>query len=156
MTEESFASSGAGAASCYPVQCSTLRKGGHVMIKGHPCKIVNLSSASPGKHGHAKIQLVGLDIFTGSRYEDSCPSKHTMSVPEVNKNEIHVLSVAHDGYISLLLENGEIRRDLKVPDNGLGKEIHDRIKQEEDIAVCILSACEQEAIIGVKKLHFDP
>ena len=35
-----------------------------MMIKGHPCKVVDVSHAKPGKHGAAKANIVGIDIFT--------------------------------------------------------------------------------------------
>ena len=45
----------AGASSTHPTLCSSLRKGGHVMLKGQPCKIVELLTSTPGKHGHSKV-----------------------------------------------------------------------------------------------------
>lgn len=47
--------SGSGASDTYPVQCSSLRKNGYVMIKGRPCKIMEMSTSKTGKHGHAKV-----------------------------------------------------------------------------------------------------
>ena len=56
MSEEhTFDQAGAGAAKSIPTQCSALRKNGHVLIKGHPCKIVDMSTSKTGKHGHAKV-----------------------------------------------------------------------------------------------------
>lgn len=46
---------GSGASATYPVQCSALRKNGFVMIKGRPCKIMEMSTSKTGKHGHAKV-----------------------------------------------------------------------------------------------------
>lgn len=62
------------------VKCSSLRKGGLAMLQGFPCKIVEMSKAQPGKHGHAKIHLIGLDVFTGKKHEDICPAKDNIEV----------------------------------------------------------------------------
>ncbi len=43
--------------------------------------------AKPGKHGSAKATIVGIDIFTGKKYEDSGPNSSTMQVPVVTKVE---------------------------------------------------------------------
>lgn len=45
-------------------QCSALRKGGHVVIKGRPCKIIDMSTSKTGKHGHAKVHLIATDVRT--------------------------------------------------------------------------------------------
>ena len=78
--QEDFSNGDAEASLTHPVKCSSLRKGGHVMLRGFPCKIVEMSTAQPGKHGHSKVHLVGLDIFTGKKHEDICPSKDTIEV----------------------------------------------------------------------------
>lgn len=56
-----------GASQTYPMQCSALRKNGFVCIKGFPCKIVDMSTHKTGKHGGAKVHLIGIDIFTNRK-----------------------------------------------------------------------------------------
>ena len=56
MAEEDFQKGSAGASETYPAQCSSLRKNGHVLLKGRPCKIVEMSTSKTGKHGHAKVR----------------------------------------------------------------------------------------------------
>merc|ERR1712050_69282 len=93
-----------------------IRKGSHLMIKGHPCKCVEVSTSKTGKHGHAKAHIVAIDIFTGKKLEDLCPSSHNMDIPFVKRTEYQLLNVDEDsGEVSLLEENGDTKDDLNLP-----------------------------------------
>jgi translation initiation factor 5A len=110
-----------GASNTFPQQCSGLRKNGFVLIKDRPCKIVEMSTSKTGKHGHAKVNLVGIDIFTQKKYEDICPSTHNMMVPVVVRKEYSLLDVTDDGFCSLLDDDkNETRDDIKLPAGDLG------------------------------------
>ena len=58
-----------------------------VVIKGRPCKVVETSTSKTGKHGHAKVHMVALDIFTSRKMEDISPSTHPMQVPNVTRQD---------------------------------------------------------------------
>jgi len=148
--EFDFQGGDAGASATFPMQCSALRKNGFVMIKNRPCKIVEMSTSKTGKHGHAKVHLVALDIFTNKKYEDICPSTHNMDVPNVSRKDYQLLDVSDDDYLSLMDDGGNTRDDLKIPESDLGEEIKNAINDGRDIMCTVLSACGEEAVIATK------
>merc|ERR1712062_956934 len=115
MADEEFEGGGSGASETYPQQCSALRKGGHVMIKEKPCKIVEMSTSKTGKHGHAKVHMVALDIFTQKKYEDICPSTHNMDVPNVTRTDYQFTDITDDDFVELMEDDGTLKADLKIP-----------------------------------------
>ncbi|KAL8578305.1 hypothetical protein ACOMHN_005696 [Nucella lapillus] len=152
--EEHFEQACSGASETYPKQCSALRKNEFVMIKGHPCKIVDMSTSKTGKHGHAKVHIVAIDIFTGKKYEDMCPSTHNTECPNVAREDFSVLEVDGDGFLTLMDENSaETRSDLRLPDDEeLASEIKKRIENEETFMVTVLKACNTEMVVALKKI----
>jgi len=147
--EFDFQGGDAGASDTYPMQCSALRKSGFVMIKGRPCKIVEMSTSKTGKHGHAKVHMVALDIFTGKKYEDICPSTHNMDVPNVSRKDYQLMNI-EDDYLSLMDEGGDQREDLKVPEGTIGDEIRTAYKDDKEILCTVLKACGDECVIAYK------
>ncbi|KAL0952311.1 hypothetical protein HGRIS_006599 [Hohenbuehelia grisea] len=145
-----FEQASAGASATYPMQCSALRKNGHVVIKGRPCKIVDMSTSKTGKHGHAKVHLVAIDIFTGKKLEDICPSTHNMDVPNVSRNEYQLVNI-DDGFLNLMNQDGVSKDDVKVPDSDLGKQINDDFDDGKDLLVTIISAMGEEQAISYKE-----
>jgi translation initiation factor 5A len=154
LTSQLQATGNADAALTYPIQASALLKGGYTMLKGKPCKILEISTAKPGKHGHAKCTFKGRDIFTGAIVEDFHPSSHNMKVPVVKKTEYDVLHVSGDGFLSLLWELGE-KQDVKVPEGDVGQRIRDYLGQGKILSVIILAAMGKEIAIDVKAVAED-
>jgi translation initiation factor 5A len=152
--EHDFGSADAGASATYPMQCSALRKNGFVVIKNRPCKIVDMSTSKTGKHGHAKVHLVALDIFTGKKYEDLCPSTHNMDVPNVSRKEYQLLDISEDGFLSLMDEDGNTKDDVKMPEQGsdLYEKLNKMFKEEEkDTNVIIQTAMGEEQVVECKE-----
>lgn len=149
--EETFEGGDSGAAETYPQQCSALRKNGYVVIKARPCKIVEMSTSKTGKHGHAKVHMVGIDVFTGKKYEDICPSTHNMNVPNVIRKDYQLLDI-QDGFLSLLDNNGDTKDDLKVPDDDVGADIIKKNAAGESCEVTVMSAMGEEKAVGIKAM----
>ncbi|PAV90647.1 hypothetical protein WR25_12210 [Diploscapter pachys] len=150
--DHQFASAESGAAATFPKQCSALRKNECVMIKGRPCKIVEMSTSKTGKHGHAKVHLVALDIFTNKKLEDICPSTHNMDVPVVKRKEYLLMDITDDGFCSLMdPESSDTKDDLKAPEGELSQQLKELLdKGEGDVYVTVVSACGEEAVMSHK------
>jgi len=146
-----FTTGESGASATYPMQCSALRKNGYVVLKGRPCKIVEMSTSKTGKHGHAKVNLVGIDIFTNKKYEDMCPSTHNMDVPSIKRIDYQLVNI-NEGYMSLMSDNGDIREDLRVPENDVGKEIESKFEAGDEFMVTVISAMGEECAVATKVL----
>jgi len=146
-----FQSAASGASATYPLQCSALRKNGFVMIKGRPCKVMEMSTSKTGKHGHAKVHLVALDIFTGKKYEDLCPSTHNIDVPNVTRNDFQLIDISDDGFVTLMNDKGDTRQDLRLPEGELGDKIREEFGRDEgNVIVTVMAAVGEEAIIASK------
>lgn len=86
------------------------------MLKGFPCKVTEYSTAKPGKHGSAKATIVGNDIFTNKKYEDSMPTAATAQIPNVSKIEYEVADINEDDdFVTLIEADGSLKVDLKLP-----------------------------------------
>jgi len=156
---ETFESADAGSSHTYPMEGGQIRKGGHIMIKGRPCKVSDVSTSKTGKHGHAKCHFVAIDIFTGKKMEDLVPSSHTTSVPFVKKEEYQAMDVDEDGFITVLTGDGDTRSDLKLPSEmqpeppgatELSNKIREMLAAEKDFYVIVQSAIGHEQIMDVK------
>merc|ERR1711953_275206 len=118
-----------------------------------------------GKHGHAKAHIVALDIFTGKKYEDLCPTSHNLSVPFVKNDEYQLLNADGDtGEVSLLKEDGTTKDDLNLPtfvttgeptddDKKTVKDILEGFNDGKTTAVVVLEACGMEKIIQWKTVE---
>ncbi|KAE9550542.1 hypothetical protein FO519_006234 [Halicephalobus sp. NKZ332] len=151
--EHDFHTGESGAAKTYPKQCSAVRKNEFIMIKGRPCKVVEMSTSKTGKHGHAKVHMVALDIFTNKKLEDICPSTHNVEVPFVKRKEYQLLSINDDGFVSLMdLETCDTKDDLRLPDGELGQQIKEASEKDDvELLVTVVTACGEEAILGFKQ-----
>merc|ERR1711991_194130 len=135
----------------YPIQASAIKKGGFCVINGRPVKVIGTSTSKTGKHGHAKIHFVTTDIFTGRKLEDICPSTHNMLAPNVKKEELPLIDIDEEGFVSLLEADGTTKTDLKLPEGDLGSEIQKAFDDDAgEIIVTVQSAMGEEQIMSFK------
>merc|ERR1719224_254015 len=106
--DEEFENTEAGASQTEKVESQRLKNGSLVMIKGNPCKVTEVSTAKPGKHGSAKVILKGRDILTSKVYECTFHAGDMVDAPIVKRNEYTLLNI-DDTNLSLLDGAGEVK-----------------------------------------------
>merc|ERR1711939_226466 len=153
-----------GASAVVSVEAGSIRKGGHIMIKGKACKVRDVSVSKTGKHGHAKCKFSATDIFTGATCEELCPSSHQIDTPVVNKKDWQIQGLQDETYVLLMDEEGEMREDLQLPDQTYKTDDDTKTSQlikeycqmvddgaAIDIFCTVLAAVGQEKIVDVRK-----
>lgn len=142
-----------GASETTPIKAGNCKKGGLLVIKGNPCKIIDISTSKTGKHGHAKAIITAVDIFTGKKYQESAPTSHNLDQPNLTKTEYQLIHIEEDGFVSLMDEDGNIREDLSL--DLKNDDIHVKIKNEFDqskeIVVTVMKCLQKEKIISFKE-----
>merc|ERR1712224_396220 len=152
----SVANAAAGASKTVPIRAGEVRKGGYVMLKGKPCKVVEVSISKTGKHGHAKANITGLDVFTGRKYVEISPTSHNMTAPTMFRSEYELVNVNADGEMELMDAVGTMNNLLRLPKDTHGEftSLSQRIfaKQRDlpegrAVFVTVLKAMDTEQVV---------
>jgi len=156
--EYNIESADAGASETIPMEAGQIKKGGYIMIKGKPCKVLNISVSKTGKHGHAKCNFTATDIFTGKKLEDMVPSSHGTTVPIVNRTEWEIIDIGEDGELTLMDEGGDQKTDVNLPSypENMAQEIRDAWADgENQVSVTVQAAVGIEQVVAFKKTAAD-
>ncbi|KAJ5367207.1 eukaryotic translation initiation factor 5A [Penicillium brevicompactum] len=144
--ENNVAQTGEGQGATYSVPVSTLRKNGHVVIDGRPCRLLQVSTTTEGS------DLVAEDLFTDQEIEASLPSDATVNVPTVSRKDYQLVNVDDDeGMLNLQDIEGTPRDDIRIPNGTLGDQIKADFADGKDLVVMILSAMGESKPISVRE-----
>ncbi|CAF1455442.1 unnamed protein product [Rotaria sp. Silwood1] len=98
-----------------PEDIDSIQKSDFVVINGRLLQVIEVTYSKPGKIGRPKVYVIGIDISTGRRYEDVCPTKDVIKVPNVSKKAYLLVDIDKDGYVTLLNEDTcNTRSDIKL------------------------------------------
>lgn len=101
-------------------EVGSLKVGRYMNIDGRPCEIVSMKRSAPGKHGHAKYQITGIDLLTGQKRQGLYTGHDRVEVPIIEKKTAQVLSVTKDKAQIMDMINYETF-DVDIPDEFKGK-----------------------------------
>jgi len=76
-----------------PAELGSVKEGSYIIIDGEPCKVVSREHFKPGKHGSAKVRLVAISLFTGSKKSYVSPAESRVDIPMIDKRSGQVTSI---------------------------------------------------------------
>ena len=97
------------------VSMKEIRPGRFILIDGIPCKVVDVETSAPGKHGSAKMRVTAIGIFDGQKKTLLKPSSGEVEVPVINKKKAQVVSVTESIAQLMDLETYETY-EVPIPD----------------------------------------
>lgn len=112
----------------HPTDLGAVKEGSYVILDGEPCRVVQSDKSKPGKHGAAKIRLMAVSVFTGSKHAYVGPSASRIEVPNIDKRSGQVLSIAGNSYQIMDMETYENFETSLVED-----EIRAKLQQGSEV-----------------------
>ena len=97
-----------------------LQKGSYIVIEGVACKVVSTATSRPGKHGHAKVNLMAVGLLDDKKRNLVLPGHDMVEVPIIEKKNAQVLSI-HGDMANLMDAETYETFDLKIPEELKGE-----------------------------------
>lgn len=98
----------------------TLQKGSYVILEDAACKVTDVQTSKPGKHGHAKVRISAVGLLDEKKRIVVMPGHDNVDVPIVDKRTAQVLSIKGNTANVMDAETYETF-DLDIPEELKGK-----------------------------------
>lgn len=92
-----------------------LKVGKYVLIDDVPCKIVDIQSSAPGKHGAAKIRVSAIGIFDGQKRSLLKPADADVEIPIITRKTAQIISISGDSAQLMDLASYELF-EIQIPE----------------------------------------
>ncbi len=102
------------------VSAVSLKKGDTIIIDGAPCRVTDTATSRPGKHGHAKVNLMAVGLLDGKKRNLVVPGHDKLEAPIVEKKTAQVLSISGNSANVMDTESYETF-DLDIPEELKGE-----------------------------------
>jgi translation initiation factor 5A len=103
-----------------PADLGSVKEGSYIIIDGEPCKVVEVEKSKPGKHGSAKVRLVGISIFTGSKKSYVSHAEGRIEIPLIDKRSGQIISTTQNTVQVMDLQTFEVFETPTPPTSELG------------------------------------
>eukprot|EP00823_Brevimastigomonas_motovehiculus_P004086 TRINITY_DN2613_c0_g1_i1.p1 TRINITY_DN2613_c0_g1~~TRINITY_DN2613_c0_g1_i1.p1 ORF type:complete len:251 (-),score=84.74 TRINITY_DN2613_c0_g1_i1:464-1141(-) len=127
-----------------PIECHHVKKGKYIMMKGRPCRIVDVATSKTGKHGHMKCNITGIDVLTGKKYTDMQPGHAVMTEFKIEKSDFQLLNIESDGAVTALDSSNTQKMFQIPPDSELFEKINADFSAGKTLNITVLKAPVEE------------
>jgi translation initiation factor 5A len=97
------------------VSVGSLKKGDTIIIDGAACKITDTTTSRPGKHGHAKVNMMAVGLLDGKKRNLVMPGHDKVEAPIIEKKTAQVLGITGNHANVMDSESFETF-DLEIPE----------------------------------------
>ena len=101
------------------VSTSSLKKGSYIIVDGVASTVTDINISRPGKHGHAKVNLMAVGMIDGKK-RNMVTGDHEVEAPIIGKKNAQVLSVSGNMANVMDLESYETF-DISIPEELQGQ-----------------------------------
>lgn len=102
------------------VSVGSLKKGDTIIIDGAACKVTDTATSRPGKHGHAKVNLMAVGLLDDKKRNLVMPGHDKVEAPIIDKRTAQVLAVSGNSASVMDGESFETF-DLEIPEELAGQ-----------------------------------
>lgn len=97
------------------VSVGSLKKGDTIIIDGAACKVTDTTTSRPGKHGHAKVNMMAVGLLDGKKRNLVMPGHDKVEAPIIEKKNAQVLSIS--GNTANVMDSDSYETfDLEIPE----------------------------------------
>lgn len=101
------------------VSTSSLKKGSYVIVDGVASTVTDINISRPGKHGHAKVNLMAVGMIDGKK-RNMVTGDHEVEAPVIGKKNGQVLTIT--GNMANLMDTETYETfDLEIPSDLQGQ-----------------------------------
>lgn len=93
-----------------------LKVGRYVVIDEEPCKILDITTSKPGKHGAAKARIEAVGMFDGVKRSMVAPVTEKCKIPMIDKRKVQVLNM-HGDHAQVMDMETYVNYELPVSDS---------------------------------------
>lgn len=93
-----------------------LKVGKYVLIDDIPCRVVEIESSKPGKHGAAKMRITAIGVFESQKKTLLSPGDAEVESPIIDRRNVQIMSVSGRSAQVMDQQSYEIY-DLEIPED---------------------------------------